>query len=149
MATSISSRPLDCSRAEAAIDDTSSTIPPTDPTISFNALPARPTSETPYLTRSPEVEIRSVISRAASDDLLASPRTSDETAANPQPASAARAALTQALSTRRFVWKAMSSTTPMIREICSDEFSILPIASTAFCTTAPEASAFSRAEFQI
>jgi hypothetical protein len=93
----------------------------------------------------PDAPIRPPISRAASDDRWARARTSEATTANPRPASPARAASTPALSASRLVWNAMSSMTPMIFEIWSDEAEISPMAETASCTTLPEFSACARA----
>ncbi len=58
----------------------------------------------------------------------------------------ARAASTPAFSARRFVWKAISSMTPMILAISSEDFSIAPMASTARATTSSETRASFKAE---
>ena len=68
---------------------------------------------------------------AASAERSASARTSEATTAKPRPESPARAASTPALSASRLVWKAISSITPMIWLICSDDFEMPSIASTA------------------
>ncbi|MBB3314060.1 hypothetical protein FHT78_005867 [Rhizobium sp. BK196] len=68
--------------------------------------------------------IKSWISLAAFAARWASSRTSWATTANPLPASPARAASTPALSVSRFVWKAISSMTPMILVISHENCSI-------------------------
>ena len=93
-----------------------------------------------------EVEIRPLISLAASADRWARARTSWATTAKPRPASPARAASTPAFRASRLVWKAISSITPMIWLISVDDFSIWPMAAMARCTTSPDASASLRAE---
>ena len=75
------------------------------------------------------------MSLAASAERCASARTSEATTAKPLPASPARAASTPALSANKLVWKAISSITPMMRPICSEDLEIASIASTACLTT--------------
>ena len=85
------------------------------------------------------------ISALTSEDALAADwarrRTSTATTANPLPASPARAASTEALSARRFVWKAMSSITPMMLEILADDAVICSMARVVSAITAPPCSA--------
>ncbi len=79
--------------------------------------------------------MRPLISLAASAERCASARTSEATTAKPLPASPARAASTPALRASRLVWNAISSITPMIWPICSEDSAIASIASTACLTT--------------
>src|SRR5581483_5254522 len=72
-------------------------------------------------------------------------RTSLATTAKPRPCSPARAASTAALSASRLVWKAMSSMTPMMSAIFFDASLIPAMAATAWLTTEPPFSAWSRA----
>ena len=82
----------------------------------------------------------SLISLAAAAERWASSRTSCATTAKPLPCSPARAASTPAFSASRFVWKAISSMTPMIWVIFCDELSISPMATMACLTTWPDFS---------
>src|SRR5579863_3205619 len=86
-----------------------------------------------------------LISLAAAALLDARLRTSEATTAKPRPCSPARAASTAALSASRFVWKAISSITPMISAILLLAALISLIAATAAPTTLPPRSACSRA----
>src|SRR4051812_36844923 len=133
--------PVACSWADAAISVTIPVISVTCWAMRVSALPVSPTRFTPEATCVVEAEISALISLAASAERWARARTSEATTAKPLPASPARAASTPAFSAKRFVWKAISSMTPMIWEISWADFSIAPIATTASCTTLPEASA--------
>ena len=88
------SRPEACSCAEAAISATAMAISVTWTAIPSSAVPVRPTRSTPRSTCPREVEIRPLISLAASAERCARARTSDATTAKPRPASPARAAST-------------------------------------------------------
>jgi hypothetical protein len=90
----------------------------------FSASPASPTRRTPWSTWLEERAIWSLISLAAAAERWASSRTSWATTAKPLPDSPARAASTPAFSASRLVWKAISSTTPMILVISDDDFSM-------------------------
>ncbi|MNZ95089.1 hypothetical protein D3C78_1142210 [compost metagenome] len=89
--------------------------------------------------------MRPLISLAAVADRCASSRTSCATTAKPLPASPARAASTPAFSARRLVWKAISSITPMIREISAEDCAMPSMEFTACCTTSPDLPASSQA----
>ena len=100
-------------------------------TIRSRDRPVSPTRATPWLTCWVEVEIRPLISFAASAERCARARTSEATTAKPLPASPARAASTPAFKASKLVCMAMSSITTMIWLICLDEVSIAAMASTA------------------
>jgi hypothetical protein len=63
-------------------------------------------------------------------------RTSVAKTAKPRRASPARAASTLSLSTIRFVWKAISSITPMILPICRAEV-LIPLVAVTVLETQP------------
>jgi hypothetical protein len=73
-------------------------------------------------------------------DLWASARTSVATTAKPLPADPARAASTDALRARRFVWNAIPSITDTISPIRVEATRMSPIAPTADATTRPASS---------
>ena len=89
--------------------------------------------------------ISTLISLAASALRCAKFLTSDATTAKPRPCSPALAASTAAFNASKFVWKAISSITPIMSAIRLDEALISRIALTASPTTFPPNSASLRA----
>ncbi len=113
----------------------------TERVISVRARAVCSTCPRPSVTCDRLSRIKPLISRAALVERSARSRTSAATTANPLPASPARAASTPAFKARRFVWKAMSSITDMVRPTCSDDCAMRSIAVDICAASRPPSSA--------
>ncbi len=137
--------PADCSREAAAISATMSETFFTEATISSSVWPDWVTRAEPSSTLRTESWMSPLISLAAVAERPARLRTSLATTAKPRPCSPARAASTAAFSASRLVWKAISSITPMMSAIFLEDCLMSAMAATAWFTTTPPRSAWSRA----
>ncbi len=113
--------------------------------MSCMVAPASCTSRLPASTRSTEVPISCLISRAAVALRCARARTSPATTAKPRPCSPARAASTAAFRARMLVWKAMPSITPMISAMRRLLWWMSSMVDTTWVTTSPPRCATLRA----